>query len=81
MAEAVELAKLHGRAAVDQALGTAAVAGRFLEGDLRSILDHQRHHGPAVPHQRSEAHSLQPGTASWARLGHPAGPVEVGGDQ
>ncbi len=81
MAEAVELAKLHGRAAVDQALGTAALAGRFREGDLRSILDHQRHNGTALPHQRSEDHSLQPGTSSWARLGHPLGPVEVGGDQ
>jgi transposase len=81
MAEAVELAKLHGRAAVDQALGTAALAGRFREGDLRSILDHQRHSGTAEPHQRTEDHSLQPGTSSWARLGNPVGPVEVGGEQ
>jgi transposase len=81
MAEAVELAKLHGRAAVDQALGTAALAGRLREGDLRSILDHQRHNGTALPHQRSEDHSLQPGTSSWARLGNPLGQVEVGGDR
>jgi transposase len=73
MAEAVELAKLHGPAAVDRALGTAAVAGRFLDDDLRSILSHQ-HHTRYAPQQRSEDHSLQPGTAGWARLG-------LGGDQ
>jgi len=74
MAEAVELAKLHGRDVLDRALGTAAVAGRFLDDDLRSILDHQRHTPTAAPRQRSEDHTLQPGTASWARLG-------LGGDQ
>jgi transposase len=74
MAEAVELAKLHGRDVVDRALGTAAVAGRFLDDDLGSILGHQRH-ARFVPQQRSEAHSLQPGTASWSRLG------KLGGDQ
>jgi transposase len=70
MAEAVELAKLHGRDVVDRALGIAAVAGRFLDDDLRSILEHQRH-AHFAPQQRSEDHSLQPGTASWARLGRP----------
>lgn len=73
MAEAVELAKLHGRDVVDRALGTAAVAGRFLDDDLGSILDHQRHTRFVAPQQRSEDHSLQPGTASWARLGRPDG--------
>jgi transposase len=73
MAEAVELAKLHGRAAVDRALGTAAVAGRFLDSDLRSILDHQRHAHPSPPRQRSEDHSLQPGTSSWSGFGHSGG--------
>ena len=34
MAEAVAFAKLHGAAAVDQALGTAALAGRFADNDL-----------------------------------------------
>lgn len=72
MAEAVELAKLHGRDVIDRALGTAAVAGRFLDDDLRSILSHQRH-ARFVPQQRSEDHSLQPGTASWSRLGRPGG--------
>lgn len=69
MAEAAELAKLHGRDVIDRALGTAALAGRFLDEDLRSILSHQRH-TQLVPQQRSENHSLQPGTASWSRLGH-----------
>ncbi len=73
MAEAVELAKLHGRDVVDRALGTAALAGRFLDGDLRSILDHQRHAPTTAARQRSEDHSLQPGTSSWSRFGHSGG--------
>ena len=69
MAEAVAFAKLHGTAAVDQALGTAALAGRFAEDDLAAILAHQQA-GPAGPAVRaSETHSLQPGTASWAGFG------------
>jgi hypothetical protein len=69
MAQAVALAKLHGADAVDRALGTAAVAGRFLDGDLRAILDHQRHGSVRPPVQRGEDHSLQPGTSAWARFG------------
>jgi transposase len=72
MAEAVVLAKLHGNAVVDRALGTAAVAGRFAEGDLRSILEHQAHGPSSPPIRRSETHSLQPGTSAWARFGQPA---------
>jgi transposase len=69
MAEAVAFAKLHGPAAVDQALGTAALAGRFADADLAAILTHQQH-GPSVPPTRvTEAHSLQPGTAGWAGFG------------
>jgi transposase len=69
MAEAVTFAKLHGNAAVDQALGTAALAGRFAESDLAAILSHQ-HAGPSGPATRaSETHSLQPGTAGWADFG------------
>jgi len=41
MAEAVELAALAGAEAVDAALGTAAVAGRFADGDLLSIVGYQ----------------------------------------
>jgi len=69
MAEAVTFAKLHGPATVDQALGTAALAGRFAENDLAAILAHQ-HRGPTGPVTRaSEIHSLQPGTAGWADFG------------
>jgi hypothetical protein len=69
MAEAVAFAKLHGAPAVDQALGTAALAGRFGENDLAAILAHQQN-GPARAAIRaSETHSLQPGTASWAGFG------------
>ena len=61
-------------AAVDQALGTAALAGRFGERDLAAIQTHQ-HGGPIEaggPATRvSETHSLQPGTAGWAGFGHP----------
>ena len=41
MAGAVELAALAGTAAVDAALGTAALAGRFGDGDLLSITGFQ----------------------------------------
>jgi transposase len=84
MAEAVAFAKLHGTTAVDQALGTAALAGRFAEHDLASILTHQHSgntgasaHGAA---RASEAHSLQPGTAGWARFGTPPAD-QAAGDQ
>ena len=69
MAEAVAFAKLHGTAAVDQALGTAALAGRFADDDLGSILAHQ-HDGPTSrPVRAGDQHSLQPGTGSWAHFG------------
>jgi hypothetical protein len=69
MAEAVTLAKLHGAQPVDRALGTAAAAGRFADGDLRTILDHQRHGPNGQPRRASERHSLQPGTSAWAAFG------------
>ena len=64
MAEAVDLAKLHGTEEVDRALRACAEAGRFGDGDLASILAHQQQAGgelilfPA----RSEEHSLQRST-------------------
>jgi transposase len=66
MAEAVTLAALHGTERVDWALGHAACYQRFGEGDLASILDahpvgERRHPG--------EAHSLQPSTKAWERIG------------
>jgi hypothetical protein len=41
MAEAVELAALAGAPAVDAALGTAALADRFGDGDLLSLVGYQ----------------------------------------
>ena len=75
MADAVTLAKLHGTEAIDRALGTAAAAGRFLDNDLRSIIDHQRRTTGELPAQRGEQHSLQPGTSAWARVGRQDGEV------
>jgi transposase len=70
MAEAVSMAKLRGTGAVDRALGTAAMAGRFTESDLRSILDHQAYQdAPASPTRASEDRSLQPGTSGWSGFG------------
>ncbi|MBM0236952.1 hypothetical protein JNW88_06990 [Micromonospora sp. ATA32] len=40
MAHAVELAAVLGAQRVDEALGLAAIAGRFADGDLASICDH-----------------------------------------
>ncbi|MFB8180881.1 hypothetical protein ACFC8N_33550 [Streptomyces sp. NPDC055966] len=67
MAEADQLAKLHGAAEADQALGTAAPARRLTENDLISILDH--HIGRRVPEptRPSRGHSLQPGTSASPR--------------
>src|SRR5450755_4314618 len=45
MAEAVDLAKLDGTEEVDRALRACAEAGRFGDGDLASILAHQRQQG------------------------------------
>jgi hypothetical protein len=70
MARAVELAAVVGAERVGAALGLAAIAGRFADGDLASIIDHlaaEREIGELVT--ADEAHSAQPGTAGWARLG------------
>ena len=72
MAEAVALAKLHGIAQVDQALGTAALAGRFSDNDVIRILAHQREND-AEPTRASETHSLQPGTSAWSTFGMTTG--------
>ena len=40
MARAVELAAVVGAAKVDQALGLAAITGRFADDDLPAIVDH-----------------------------------------
>jgi hypothetical protein len=50
MAEAVQLTRLQDGASVDRALGEAAAAGRFADGDLAAILAYQARAGtgPAV---------------------------------
>ncbi len=70
MAEAVELATLVGGERVEEALGMAAIAGRFGEGDLVSILDHiEAGRGGLELIRADEAHSIQPGTGSWEGFG------------
>jgi transposase len=68
LAEAVDLAKLHGVGPVDEALTAAAKAGRFGDGDLAAILAH--HGGEVIPFPRaSEEQSLQRSTRSWEGFG------------
>jgi transposase len=73
MANAVELAALLGAEIVDRALGLAAIAGRFDDGDLTSIIDRQRVEdtaaGAVAAAIADDAHSTQPGTAPWKDLG------------
>ena len=69
MAEAVALAALHGAGVVDHALGTAAMAGRFADGDLESIIVHGATTRP--PLGVSEENSLAAGTAMWSALPTP----------
>jgi hypothetical protein len=70
MARAVELAAVVGAATVDHALGLAAITGRFADDDLPAIVDHLAAAGAAGETVTAdEAHSAQPGTASWAALG------------
>jgi hypothetical protein len=69
MRQAVELAHVVGAEKVEHALGLAAIAGRFDEGDLASILDHlQAGAMPAQIVRADEAHSAQPGTSSWSAI-------------
>ena len=69
MAEAVALAKLHGAARVNWALGHAAVYGRFAERDLPAILAHQAAATPGAARHASQGHTLQAGTAAWEGFG------------
>jgi hypothetical protein len=69
MAQAVQLAALHGAAATDRALGQAAAAGRFADGDLTAILAHQASAAGGEPSRAGEQSSLAQGTAGWARHG------------
>lgn len=73
MTEAVELAALFGAETVDDALGLAAVAGRFGNGDLVSILEHRRNRHSVIEAFAAvladEDHSTQPGTGAWEGFG------------
>jgi hypothetical protein len=70
MADAVELAALFGSAPVDRALGMAALAGRFGEADLASIVGHLDRREPAEYLViADDAHSAQPGTGAWEGFG------------
>jgi hypothetical protein len=70
MAEAVDLAKLHGSGPVNEALLRCASYGRFADGDLASVL---HHHQQAtiiqLPLRASEESSLQASTRSWEGFG------------
>ena len=70
MAKAVELAALVGTTPVDRALGMAALAGRFEDGDLVSVVDHLgRCDAVEDLVHADEAYSVQPGTSSWEDFG------------
>ena len=68
MIEALTLASLFGPAPVDRALGVAAVAGRFGDGDLAALLDHARGCQPSLL-PVDDGHSMQTGTRGWETLG------------
>lgn len=69
MAEAVALAALHGADVVDRGLGTAAMAGRFSDGDLESIIVHAEGSARFVLGP-PPGHSLAAGTSMWSALGN-----------
>jgi transposase len=70
MAKGVELAALLGAPPVDRALGMAALANRFEEGDLASIVEHLGRHEAVEDLVRAdEAFSAQLGTSSWEGFG------------
>jgi hypothetical protein len=66
MADAVQLARLHGVERVDWALGHAATFDRFAEADLASIL---AAHPAGVRHRAGDDHSMQPSTKAWEGFG------------
>ena len=68
MAEAVALAALHGPDVVDRSLGTAAMAGRFADGDLESIIVHAEGSARFVL-GLPPGHSLAAGTSMWSGIG------------
>jgi hypothetical protein len=70
MARAAGLAAVAGADRTGAAPGLAAIAGRFADGDLASITGHLAAEGEAGEVViADEAHSAQPGTSGWSRLG------------
>jgi transposase len=70
MAEAVDLAKLHGTGPVNDALARCASYGRFADGDLASILAHQQTATVIpLPTRAPEDRSLQASTRSREGFG------------
>lgn len=72
MAEAVDLAKLHGNEQVERALAACAQASRFGEGDLAVILAYQEDGATVIPFPAKtavEEHTLQRSTRSWEGFG------------
>lgn len=73
MTRAIELASLVGADVVDRALGRAAAAGRFDEGDLESIIEHVRREDETrlivANVIADEGVVLQHGTSAWNGLG------------
>lgn len=65
MADAVALSRVIDTARVDEALGLAAMAGRFAAGDLESILAARRD----PPRRADPSHTLQRGTRAWEGFG------------
>ncbi|MBV9949358.1 MAG: hypothetical protein JOZ69_21115, partial [Myxococcales bacterium] len=74
MAEAVDLAKLHGTVEIERALRTCADAGRFADGDLAAILTHQQQTGELILFPAPEERSLQRSTRSWEGFGQGSTP-------
>jgi transposase len=70
LAEAVDLAKLHGPEEVEHALKVCAEAGRFADGDLAAILAHHQA-GTVIPFptRATEKQTLQRSTRSWEGFG------------
>ena len=70
MAEAIDLAKLHGTGQVNDALERCASYGRFADGDLASVLAHQQSAMVIpLPTRAPEDRSLQRSTRSWEGFG------------
>jgi hypothetical protein len=69
MADAVQLARLHGIERVDWALGHAAMFERFGENDVVSIL---AAHPIGQRRRADEDHSMQPSTRAWKSFGEAA---------